>query len=339
MKVFISWSGEESKRIAETLKEWIKYVIQSVEPFVSSEDIHKGERWSNDIAKELEETNFGILCVTKDNYKAPWLLFEAGALSKAMDKALVAPLLFNLRHSDLTGSPLLQFQTTPFTKDEIKKLVYTINEKCVNKLDDIDKVFEKWYPDLEESLKKILKDASENDEVEENETSLKSQVLEEILSLSRDNQKLLKNSENRTSEEHSQVVKMLERIYNPNEKNDEYLGRKRRLNPMYFEELFHKTRMGIDNYYAFLIILSLYKNDFPWLYDIGKELVDVLKSSKSKKQKEDAIVKFKEMLKYTEQFTMRFHKQFEINKDYLMLYRELPMLLMRWVEEVEINNS
>ena len=39
VKVFISWSGERSKKIAKALKKWIKNVIQSVEPFVSSEDI------------------------------------------------------------------------------------------------------------------------------------------------------------------------------------------------------------------------------------------------------------------------------------------------------------
>ena len=67
MKVFISWSGDTSFKVAEVLKEWLPCIIQDVEPYFSSADIDKGARWSSDIAKELEAADFGILCVTKDN--------------------------------------------------------------------------------------------------------------------------------------------------------------------------------------------------------------------------------------------------------------------------------
>jgi len=89
----------------------IASVIQSLEPYVSSEDIDKGTRWSTDIAKELENSSFGILCVTKENLTAPWLTFEAGALSKTMDKAFVSPFLFDIKRSEVDG-PILQFQTS-----------------------------------------------------------------------------------------------------------------------------------------------------------------------------------------------------------------------------------
>ena len=330
VKVFISWSGSKSKKIAETLKDWIKCVIQSVEPFVSSEDIHKGERWSNDIAKELEQTHFGILCVTKDNFEAPWLLFEAGALSKAMDKALVAPLLFDLKHSDLSGSPLLQFQATTFSKEEIKKLITTMNEKTEHKLDGLDKVFEKWYPELEEAIKSIISVAEEKDE--EDESVISSQVLEEILSLSRDNLKLLKTSENRTSEDFTQVVQKLDRIYNQNDRNEENMRRKRKVSPMMIDEWLHMGRKEMGNNYGFLILLSFFREDFPWIYDLGKELFDVLKSEKPQDEKEKAVRNFKEMVAHTEYFSMRFYKIG--NKEDHMFLREMPMMLMRYVDDV-----
>src|SRR5579863_2718491 len=112
MKVFLSWSGELSHKIAIEMRDWLPFVIQSVEPYVSSEDIDKGTRWSIDIAKELENSSFGILCVTPQNLDAPWLNFEAGALSKAFNTASVSPFLFGLKPSDLKKSPLLQFQST-----------------------------------------------------------------------------------------------------------------------------------------------------------------------------------------------------------------------------------
>ena len=122
MKVFISLSGELSHKIALCLREWLPSVIQSLEPYVSSEDIDKGERWNQSVIKELDETSFGVICVTKDNFNAPWLLFEAGALSKAVEKSWVVPFLFNIKRSEIDRrSPLLQFQSVVFEKPDIKK--------------------------------------------------------------------------------------------------------------------------------------------------------------------------------------------------------------------------
>src|SRR6266403_3949719 len=100
MKVFISWSGPISNKVAVLLRDWLPSVIQAVEPYVSSEDIDKGARWSTDIAKELEAAHFGILCITPDNISAPWINFEAGALSKALDKSKVVPLLVGVKKSE-----------------------------------------------------------------------------------------------------------------------------------------------------------------------------------------------------------------------------------------------
>jgi hypothetical protein len=46
MEIFISWSGDLSKKIAEQLKIFLPSVIQSLKPFYSSEDISKGKRWN-----------------------------------------------------------------------------------------------------------------------------------------------------------------------------------------------------------------------------------------------------------------------------------------------------
>jgi hypothetical protein len=48
---------------------------------MSAEEIGSGVRWNAELASALDATNFGIVCVTKSNLTAPWLLFESGALA------------------------------------------------------------------------------------------------------------------------------------------------------------------------------------------------------------------------------------------------------------------
>jgi hypothetical protein len=109
MKVFISWSGNLSKSLAEILRQWLPAVIQAIKPYYTPDDITKGARWTTEISKELEESSIGILCLTRDNLEAPWIMFEAGALSKKMDKSKVCPILFGVESTDIQG-PLIQFQ-------------------------------------------------------------------------------------------------------------------------------------------------------------------------------------------------------------------------------------
>ena len=128
MKIFISWSGTLSHAVARALNSWLPQVINAAKPWISSEDIDKGTRWFSEIGSTLAESNFGIVCLTKSNLSAPWILFEAGALSKSLDQARVSPLLIDLNNADIQGhGPLTQFNTTSLTQDDIKKLVTTIN--------------------------------------------------------------------------------------------------------------------------------------------------------------------------------------------------------------------
>jgi len=60
MKVFISWSGSLSERVAKAIHDWLPNVIQSLDVFMSSEDIEKGSRWFSDVSSELDKTDFGI---------------------------------------------------------------------------------------------------------------------------------------------------------------------------------------------------------------------------------------------------------------------------------------
>jgi hypothetical protein len=157
MKVFISYSGSRSQRVAEALHTWLSDVIHTLEPWVSSRDIDRGTRWDLDIARQLEESRVGILCITQENLEAPWVLFEAGALAKALDKTFVCPYLLDVRPTDLKG-PLVQFQSTMANEEDTLKLVRTINKALgdqARSTEQLDKAFQKWWPELQRALESV----------------------------------------------------------------------------------------------------------------------------------------------------------------------------------------
>lgn len=184
MKVFISWSGELSKELGEIFSKWIPSVLQFVKPYFTPEGIEKGSRWYTEIVKELEECRIGIVILTRENLLEPWIMFEAGALSKELERARICPVLFGVTNSDLVG-PLVHFQATSFRIDEMKKLVKSINNAYEeNKLVDsvIDKVFEKWWPDLEEEVRVAM---GKEREKGHGKSRTDREIMEEILGISR----------------------------------------------------------------------------------------------------------------------------------------------------------
>jgi hypothetical protein len=195
MKVFLSWSGEKSHLMAIALREWLPSVIQAIDPYVSSEDIDKGTRWASDIASELDLSTFGILCITKENLEAPWVNFEAGALSKSLDKSRVCPILLDIKRSEVQG-PLLQFQSTLVEQEDFFKLVSSLNSSLKSgSLDEarLRKSFDNWWISLVDKVNEIIKVDSKVEK--KNSTEHKSEILEELLDLARSQQKLLRNPE------------------------------------------------------------------------------------------------------------------------------------------------
>jgi hypothetical protein len=157
MKVFISWSGERSKSVANSLYDWLPTIIQSLKPWMSEYSIDKGTRSIPAISQNLEETQFGIICLTPENLESPWLLFEAGALSKSQSDSRVWTFLYDLDYVNVQG-PLSQFQHTIATENDIKKLLQAINNICgTSSLTDqqLQIAFQRGWPELDKMLKCI----------------------------------------------------------------------------------------------------------------------------------------------------------------------------------------
>jgi predicted nucleotide-binding protein len=157
LKVFLSWSGDRSHRVAQALRDWLPGVLQAAQPWLSSQDLSAGERWATALTKALEETRLGIICLTRDNLNAGWLHFEAGALSKVSADSLLCLYSLDVPPNEISG-PLSQFQAVPADREGTFKLLRSINQRSTGpSLPDstLSRAFELWWPQLQPLLAAI----------------------------------------------------------------------------------------------------------------------------------------------------------------------------------------
>ena len=157
MNVFISWSGKRSRLAAEAFHRALPMILaRHPNEFYLSTGIYKGADWEKNLREGLQTADFGILCVTRENVAAPWMIYEAGYLSHKAGMDKVAPFLLDMEPSELDG-PLSHFQSTVFDKEDLQKLVLTMNlleskplrEKSL--LDNFEDAYDRWENRLKEA--------------------------------------------------------------------------------------------------------------------------------------------------------------------------------------------
>lgn len=151
---FISWSGEESRGIAEQLKDLFGLVLPAPQLFVASRDIKAGEVWFTEIAQRLEACDVGVIVVTPQNLNKPWLYFEAGALAKKVGRSATIPLLCGVSVGDLANTPLASLQSLTTSEADIMELCGRLNEVLDLGLaaSHIDRAFPKWWADFADKI-------------------------------------------------------------------------------------------------------------------------------------------------------------------------------------------
>lgn len=188
MKIMLCWSGCRGKAVAIALRDWLPSVVQAIDPWMSDEDIEKGSRWEPELDKQLSEAKFGILCLTPESAKALYIHYEAGALSKIINESHVCPYLVGLDPIDVTG-PLTKFQAAKANRDDTLKLIKSINNSIETGAlpeDRLEKIFDKWWPELESCLSGILDSSQVSNDKRSDED-----VIKEVLELLRDQHKTL----------------------------------------------------------------------------------------------------------------------------------------------------
>ena len=160
MKIFICWSEERSHSLATALKTCLPNFIRGLEVFVS-DDITKGVRWFDAVDKQLDTSDAGLVCVTREALESGWIHFEAGALARAVRKkerqknaaGALYTYLLGVESSELRG-PLSEFQATKFEREDNKKLCAAI----VNSMKEAAPTREIWEKAFDENWESFEKE-------------------------------------------------------------------------------------------------------------------------------------------------------------------------------------
>lgn len=313
MKIFISWSGERSRQLAQALHGWLPLVLHYAKPWLSDADVSAGDRWATVVAKELETSNFGIICVTPENLNSPWVLFEAGALAKAMQGAKVIPLLLNLEFSDISG-PLAQFQAKKCDKEGLAEIITSINKSSDAGVPDDRKsqLFTALWPELEKQIQAIPHEAPTAKHMRPSH-----EILEELVSGVRGLDVRFREIESSVRDEGSRS-----RL------------RHRHFHPMMFEEMMH---MSDSDPISLLMLAGILRDDFPWLAEVISEAYREIRAGDPKSSRR-AVERLRRFLKSIgrREFMLEFAGP---SKEAHMLVMELPRMLDHALHRLEIRRE
>ncbi len=121
-RIFISWSGSPSKEVARVTNDWLRFLFDRAEPWYSDKDIYPGTQTISEIHENLNRADAGVLLVTADNQKSPWINYEAGVLAQRVTSSLVIPILIDEESPTALTGPLGRLQNATLAKEHMLKV-------------------------------------------------------------------------------------------------------------------------------------------------------------------------------------------------------------------------
>jgi hypothetical protein len=146
--IILSWSGTDSREVAETFKGWIPRVNPALRPWISTQDIAKGKRWFDELMKPLSTAKSILVFVTPSNVRSSWIYYEVGCVAVRQPTPSIYPYLVGIDTKHVRDTPLGQFQATEASKSDTLALIRSLNTQLDSPLDDkfLESSFEReWH--------------------------------------------------------------------------------------------------------------------------------------------------------------------------------------------------
>ncbi|MGZ3753954.1 MAG: toll/interleukin-1 receptor domain-containing protein [Mucilaginibacter sp.] len=276
--VFISHDTRDAQ-LAEEFSKLLKSASSGgLRSFRSSDKkgtqgIEYGEEWYPTIMDKLDEASDVVCLLTKNSVDRPWILYEAGVAKGKLDKKVIG-IALGIPFKEAVTGPFAQFQNNDGDVDSIVNLVLSLVRKRGLDPDQelVVMLVEKFVTKVKDITDGIEKQATTGSDEASPENSV-TKLFEEI--------KIMFDA----------LPSRIENKFDPSLKR-----RKRRFHPIMFEEILHIGRESKDSLLGFLMMISLFKDDYPWLYEVGLETYHNLKVFKTSGQKKKAIYAFENAL-------------------------------------------
>jgi hypothetical protein len=310
--VFISHDSRDAD-LAEAFGKLLKSVSAGMlKSFRSSdkkgtEGIEFGDEWYKTLMSKLDAASDVVCMLTDRSLDRPWILYEAGVAKGKLGipvhgLALGAPL------SRVSTGPFYQFQNSDDSEESLSKLVLQLCRR-VQGLEPDNDVIRTQVTAFRQATAELLKGLGSPRKGEKKETvdeAAVAKVLEEMKLLVRELSLRLE----------ARFMEGPERIR----------GRRfRRIHPMMIDEMAHMITKRPGDPIGLLIIASIVRDDFPWLYEIGVEAYRIAKTGKPEEVQE-ALKVFRDAAEVTVRGPF-MEELGPMNKESQMMFRELPMII------------
>jgi len=273
--VFISHDTRDAE-LAEAFSNLLKSASAGgLKSFRSSDKkgtqgIEYGLDWYPAIMDKIDEASDVVCLLTNQSVERPWILYEAGVAKGKLGKKVIG-VAMGIPHSIAFTGPFAQFQNNDGSVDSITKLVIDL----VSNVPGLAPEREYVEPLVEIFHKKAAEIIAKNSEpkTEENQETKDNIIVAKLF----EEVKIMFES----------LPSRIEHRIDP-----EFKRRKRRFHPMMFEEMMHVGIKSGDSNVGFLIMISFFKEDFPWIYEIGLETYRNLKTAKNYNERNKIISNF-----------------------------------------------
>lgn len=310
--IFISHDSRDAE-LAEAFSKLLKSVSAGMlKSFRSSdkkgtEGIQFGDDWYKRLMTKLDSASDVVCLLTERSVDRPWILYEAG-VAKGKLETPVHGIALGVSLNRVGTGPFYQFQNSDDSKDSLTKLVIQLCERIPSLEPDEDVVkaqVQAFKEKASEVLKQLLEPKTEKEASLSDEGTV-AKLLEEMKLMVRE---LPGRIERRVIEEPERYRK---RPF-------------RKFHPMMIDEMTHMISKRSEDPIGILVIASLVKDEFPWLYELGLEAYRAAKRGSN--------VELKEALRiFRDASEMTFHGPFAkemgfISKENHRMMRELPMII------------